>query len=54
MKRELKIKKESVSSYLGRGLHSDKWDNAFGEDGKLGGLIEMVKKDDELRVLKRF
>lgn len=48
MKRELKIKKESVSSYLGRGLHSDKWDNAFGEDGKLGGLIEMVKKDDEL------
>ena len=48
MKSELKKKKESVSSYLGRGLHSDKWDNAFGEDGKLGGLIEMVKKDDEL------
>ena len=48
MKRELRIKKESVSSYLGRGLHSDKWDNAFGKDGKLGGLIEMVKKDDEL------
>ena len=48
MKRELRIKKESVSSYLGRGLHSDKWDNVFGKDGKLGGLIEMVKKDDEL------
>ena len=48
MKRELRIKKESVSNYLGRGLHSDKWDNAFGEDGKLGGLIEMVKNDDEL------
>jgi hypothetical protein len=48
MKRELRIKKKSLSSYLGRGLHSDKWDNAFGEDGKLGGLIEMVKKDDEL------
>lgn len=48
MKRELRIKKKALSSYLGRGLHSDKWDNAFGEDGKLGGLIEMVKKDDEL------
>ena len=47
-KRELRIKKKALSSYLGRGLHSDKWDNAFGEDGKLGGLIEMVKKDDEL------
>ena len=48
MKRELRIKKKALSSYLGRGLHSDKWDNAFGKDGKLGGLIEMVKKDDEL------
>ena len=48
MKRELRIKKKSLSSYLGRGLHSDKWDNVFGKDGKLGGLIEMVKKDDEL------
>lgn len=48
MKRELRIKKKALSSYLGRGLHSDKWNNAFGEDGKLGGLIEMVKKDDEL------
>lgn len=48
MKRKLRIKKKALSSYLGRGLHSDKWDNAFGEDGKLGGLIEMVKKDDEL------
>ena len=48
MKRELRIKKKALSSYLGRGLHSDKWDNAFGEDGKLGGLIEMVKNDDEL------
>lgn len=48
MKRELRIKKKALSSYLGRGLHSDKWDNAFGEDGKLGDLIEMVKKDDEL------
>lgn len=48
MKCELRIKKKSLSSYLGRGLHSDKWDNVFGKDGKLGGLIEMVKKDDEL------
>ena len=48
MKRELRIKKKSLSSYLGRGLHSDKWDNVFGKDGKLGGLIEMVKNDDEL------
>jgi len=48
MKRELRVKKKSLSSYLGRGLHSDKWDNAFGEDGKLGGLIDMVKNDDEL------
>lgn len=48
MKRELRIKKNALSSYLGRGLHSDKWDNAFGEDGKLGGLIEMVKNDNEL------
>lgn len=48
MKRELRIKKKSLSSYLGRGLHSDKWDNVFGKGGKLGGLIEMVKKDDEL------
>ena len=48
MKRELRIKKKLLSSYLGRGLHSDKWDNAFGEKGKLRGLIEMVKNDDEL------
>lgn len=48
MKRELRIKKKSLSSYLGRGLHSEKWATAFGKEGKLGGLIEMVKNDDEL------
>lgn len=48
MKRELRIKKKSLSSYLGRGLHSEKWATAFDKDGKLGGLIEMVKNDDEL------
>ena len=48
MKRELRIKKKSLSSYLGRGLHSEKWATAFDKEGKLGGLIEMVKNDDEL------
>ena len=48
MKRELRVKKKSLSSYLGRGLHSEKWATAFGKEGKLGGLIEMVKNDDEL------
>lgn len=48
MKRELRIKKKSLSSYLGRGLLSEKWAKAFGKEGKLGGLIEMVKNDDEL------
>lgn len=48
MKRELRIKKKSLSSYLGRGLLSEKWATAFGKEGKLGGLIEMVKNDDEL------
>ena len=48
MKRELRIKKKALSSYLGRGLHSEKWATAFGKEGKLGGLIEMVKNDDEL------
>ena len=48
MKRELRIKKKALSSYLGRGLHSEKWATAFDKEGKLGGLIEMVKNDDEL------
>lgn len=48
MKRELRIKKKSLSSHLGRGLLSEKWATAFGKEGKLGGLIEMVKNDDEL------
>lgn len=48
MKCELRIKKKSLSSYLGRGLHSEKWATAFDKEGKLGGLIEMVKNDDEL------
>jgi len=48
MKRELRVKRKSLSSYLGRGLHSEKWATAFGKEGKLGGLIEMVKNDDEL------
>ena len=48
MKRELRIKKKSLSSYLGRGLLSEKWATAFDKEGKLGGLIEMVKNDDEL------
>lgn len=48
MKRELRIRKKSSSCYLGRGLHSEKWTNAFGKNGKLRGLIEMVKHDDEL------
>lgn len=48
MKRESRVKKKSLSSYLGRGLHSEKWATAFGKEGKLGGLIEMVKNDDEL------
>ena len=48
MKRELRIKRKSLSSYLGRGLHSEKWATAFDKEGKLGGLIEMVKNDDEL------
>lgn len=50
--RELRIKKKSLSSYLGRGLHS-KWNNSFGEDGKLKdgklkGLIEKIKSDPDL------
>ena len=48
MKRELRIKKKALSSYLGRGLHSEKWATAFDKEGKLGGLIEMIKNDDEL------
>ena len=48
IKRELRIKKKSLSSYLGRGLLSEKWATAFDKEGKLGGLIEMVKNDDEL------
>ena len=48
MQRELRLKKKSLSSYLGRGLLSEKWATAFGKEGKLGGLIEMVKNDDEL------
>ena len=46
--RELRIKKKPTSSYLGRGLHSDKWDDAFEKEGKLKGLIEIIKNDDDL------
>lgn len=46
--RKLRIEKKSLSSYLGRGLHSDIWKNAFSKDEKLKGLIEIVKVDNEL------
>jgi len=35
-------------SYLGRGLHSEKWVTAFGKDGKLKGLIDVVLNDNDL------
>ena len=35
-------------SYLGRGLHSEKWATAFGKDGKLKGLIDEVTSDNDL------
>ena len=35
-------------SYLGRGLHSEKWATAFGKDGKLKRLIDEVSNDNDL------
>lgn len=34
--------------YLGRGLHSKKWDELFKKGGKLFDLIEIVRNDEDL------
>lgn len=40
--------KEKAESYLGRGLHSLKWDRALNNGGLLADLIDEVEKDKDL------
>lgn len=39
---------EKYDGYLGRGLHSKKWDELFKEGGKLFDLLEIVRSDEDL------
>lgn len=39
---------EKHDGYLGRGLHSKKWEELFEKGGKLFGLLEIVRSDEDL------
>lgn len=39
---------EKYDGYLGRGLHSKKWDELFEKGGKLFDLLEIVRNDEDL------
>ena len=47
IKKSMKKKNEEVV-YRGRGLHSSDWTESLGKDGKLYGLIEIVRHDKDL------
>lgn len=42
------VKSNNNKQYLGRGLHSAKWEKALSEGGELYGLLELVKSDEDL------